>query len=85
MNPGFKIKPHPSNTDMAGVYFDSEGTEVYLFAVPNGDILPTRDANYKNTEGLTHRSAEEAKAMAGRWLWRFENEEGFKESETAPI
>ena len=81
IDPDIRLVPHPSNADMAGVYYK----HVYLFACPNGDILPTRDGNYKNSEGHVHRSAEEVRAMTERWIWRFKNEPGFAESEMEPV
>lgn len=61
--------------DMNGVWF----MDSYLFAVPANNIYPTRDENYKNSEGMVHRSINEAIAMAKSQLKIMEDDPDLRE------
>jgi len=70
INKDLHIEPHPSNTDVAGVYFDS----AYLCAVPSEEILPNKNRFYLDKMGNQHRSIPEAKKKIRQELAKMEKD-----------
>ena len=77
----FHITPHPVNTDMAGVYYKNR----YQFAIPNGEIFEKPNPSYRNGDGRQHRSAEEALAIAAKYVFDLNNDPEFKAMEEETI
>lgn len=68
-----KIIPHPSNEDMAGVYYSS----IFICGVPSNEIFEEIRPEYKSKLGFRHRTTEETIAKVNQFLYRLKNEEGF--------
>lgn len=81
MDANWRIVPHPTNQDMAGVYYLNR----YQFAVPNGEIKEEPDPSYRNLDGRQHRSASEARAIAAKYLHDLANDPEFRAMEEEVI
>jgi len=69
------VKVHPQNLDVAGVYYN----DIYICAIPSGDIYEERNPNYQDAVGNVHRPIPEAIAMIGGFIHQVKNDPEFLE------
>lgn len=75
IDPNLRIVPHPSNDDMAGVYYQ----DMFVCGCPSNDIFPERKEGYTNKLGYPHVTTVHVTAKIHSFIHKLRNEEGFYE------
>lgn len=68
-----KIIPHPTNTDMAGVYVNG----MFVCGCPSGNIYKDKRKDYTDAYGRTHATTKDVYNKLARFYMRLQNEPGF--------
>lgn len=73
LNPDLRIVPHPSNKDMAGIYF----REAFVCGIPSHHINEEKTKTYTNMYGDPHASIPETMAKIKGFFMELDADKDF--------
>lgn len=86
IDPKFSIKQHPSNEELAGVYYDPNPANAgFLITVPSKEISETFNPNHQDSTGHPHNAADKVLFVAQEHLRKLTEEPGYKENWYEPL
>jgi len=87
LDPLFQIIPHPTNTDVSGVYYDPVPANKtgFIITVPSQEIREERDPSFQDETGHVHNWASKVMAVCEQHVDRMRNMPGYRTEFYEPL